>query len=469
LQISSGTQFVSGTTAVDDAASSNLRESQAQGMRSGQVVALANLPIAALAALVIHERIDPSLLIGWFCLFAIVLAARFATTEWQARRAVAVERQLITHTMGTLASGLLWGILPVMLIGRGSFIEFGFCGFVIAGVTAGALPALCWYRPAYLGYLFGATLPLAAALFLHGGDTYAAMGGLALFYAIVLFLTARRYNRTVMETLQLRYDVTQLGQRLLSTEDELALADFEKWRTISHLSHELRTPLNAVLGFSEMLERESLGPVGNDAYRGYAHIIRESGTAILRLVEELLEYSAAETGSLVINRTPTDCRRLLDECLAGCQDAAAQAGINVVQNMPDETIVAWAADSKLKLAIENILDNAIRYTPENGQITVSLKGGDTDQVTIVIADTGVGMSRQDIEVALAPFGRLASPLTNQNPGTGLGLPLARLLVELHEGRLDIVSKPSVGTTVTICLPRVEQQAAANRVVPLRSA
>jgi two-component system cell cycle sensor histidine kinase PleC len=100
---------------------------------------------------------------------------------------------------------------------------------------------------------------------------------------------------------------------------------------------------------------------------------------------------------------------------------------------------------------------------------VSLKGGDTDQVTIVIADTGVGMSRQDIEVALAPFGRLASPLTNQNPGTGLGLPLARLLVELHEGRLDIVSKPSVGTTVTICLPRVEQQAAANRVVPLRSA
>ena len=430
-----------------------MRSSQARGLRSGQLASLANLPIAVFSAFIVREHVTDDRLIIWLGLFVILIAARFAITAWQVHRAVEPDIQLKSHMAGALTAGLMWGALPVLLVESGEFVDFAFCGFVIAGVTAGALPALCWYRPAYLCYLLGATLPAAAALLLRDEQAYMAMGGMILLYAVVLVLTAGRYSRTVLKTLQLNDDVKRLGRRLVSTQDELALADLEKWHTISHLSHELRTPLNAVLGFSQMIENEVLGPIGNTSYRDYAGDIRKSGASILTLAEELLELSAAKTDSVALMRAPIDCHGLLDTCLSGRNAQAAQARVTMVITLPTRPVSATIDGNKVRLALDNILDNAIRYTPAGGRVAVSVSYGGNDDVIFDIDDTGVGMTPAEIEVALTPFGRLDSPLTHRYSGTGLGLPLARLLTELHGGSLEIESQPDNGTKVTLRIPR----------------
>lgn len=428
-------------------------ESRAAGLNAGLPAALANVPIAAVSASVLHDTVDTEILLGWLALFTLIVGGRAGVAYWQSQSKTPVRQRIAAHTIGATLSGLLWGALPLLLMERGAFTDYAFCGFVIAGMTAGALPSLSWHRPAYLGYLLGATLPLSASLFALAEDPFPAMGSLTLLYALVLILTGKRYNRTLGETLKLRDDVTELGRQLVSTQDELVTTDLEKWRTISHLSHELRTPLNAVIGFSEMIERRTLGPLDKPEYAVYARNIRESGETILLLVENLLELSNASAGDMALTRTPTDCRRLVNDCIGARALQAEQAHVAIVVDLSSHKAEAHADPAKLRIAIDSILDNAIRYTPGGGRVSIGATIGRNDDIVITVADTGIGMTPEEVEIALSPFGRIASPLVQHLPGTGLGLPLARLLVEMHGGSLGVTSAPGDGTTVTLRIPR----------------
>lgn len=437
-------------------------------MREGWPATLANLPIAAISALVVRPAVDDRALAVWFAIFAAVVSLRIAISILLPRHGVTTERQLLAQTAGTTAAGLMWGALPMMMIGSADFVHFGFCSFIAAGMTAGALPALSWYRPAYLGYLFATTLPLAAALLLHGGEVYLAMGILVAMYAGLLPVTARGYNRTLVETLQLRGEVDRLGYRLLASEDQLSRADDDKWRTMAHLSHELRTPLNAVLGFSDILRGEQFGPLGDRRYADYASAIHGAGSAILQLVEDLLELSTAQSGALTLTRERVRCADLLQAVLARHGDGARAAGVTIDTRLIAAAVHADLDPGKAGLALDNLIDNAVRYTPPGGRIWTSLDMDSRGAAVITIADTGLGMSPAQIRHALEPFGRVSNPLISQGhrAGLGLGLPLARRLVELHGASFDIRSQPGNGTTVTLRFP---PDTAATNVAPLRVA
>ena len=230
---------------------------------------------------------------------------------------------------------------------------------------------------------------------------------------------------------------------------------------LANMSHELRTPLNAILGFSEVMDKQIMGPLGG-AYRSYAHDIHASGQYLLRLISDLLDLSKIEAGQMELHDEDVDLGELVVECKRLILERADDARVAV------ETCVALdlpgvSADRlRLKQVLLNLLSNAVKFTPPEGRVTISGSARDDGGVVLAVADTGIGMRPEEIGLALEPFRQVGNAFSRRQEGTGLGLPLAKTLTEMHGGALVIRSEPGRGTLVEIVLPphRVLQRAAA---------
>ncbi|HSM95527.1 MAG TPA: ATP-binding protein [Rhizomicrobium sp.] len=235
-------------------------------------------------------------------------------------------------------------------------------------------------------------------------------------------------------------------------KDEAVSANKAKSQFLSNMSHELRTPLNAIVGFSEMIHEQVLGPVGVPRYADYARDIHGAGQHLLLLVERMLGLAEAEANRLVIRRERLAPGARMAKALEKLKNTAAAAAVLVT--CTDDPLGWPAIDGdaeKLDEAFFNILHNAIRFTPANGSVTVS--GCDVDgRLVIRIADSGIGMEPDLLASVVRPFHRLRSAFDGKHQGAGLGLPFAKVIVELHGGALSLESRPGRGTTVTIALP-----------------
>ena len=312
-------------------------------------------------------------------------------------------------------------------------------------------------RAAAIIYLTTATGGLALASFIEPSEWNVAMALLLLCYIGAMSFLAWKFNRAVVDTLRLRVENELLAERLHTADAATATALRSKWETIAHLSHELRTPLNAVLGFSDLMKQEIFGPLGSPRYVDYAGHVHEGGRRALDLIETILNVSYAELGRLTLHESDVDLAALVEQNLAAIAPLAAAHGIAIRKSLGDLPVLR--ADAvKLGQAISNLVSNAVNYTPAGG--TVAVTGGDDGDCRISIADTGIGMAADQIPRALQPFVRLSSALTHTVDGAGLGLPLAKRLIELHGGTLAIKSAPDIGTTVTIVLPGSRRIAAA---------
>jgi len=244
--------------------------------------------------------------------------------------------------------------------------------------------------------------------------------------------------------------------------DEAVRANHAKSMFLATMSHELRTPLNAVIGFAEIIDSQSLGPIGTPRYRDYAGFIRESGRHLLALIEELLGLATAEAGKLQLEKRRTCPARVLADGLDMVRVMAAKAE---VQLKVDGDPAAWpqidADPVKLRQVFVNLLGNAIKFTPAGGQVTVRGEAAD-GVLEVSVSDTGIGIGTEDLPLVMQPFYRVGSAYDARYPGAGLGLPLAKTVVELHGGRLGIDSVLGVGTTVWVRLPAEVAPAAAIR-------
>ena len=233
---------------------------------------------------------------------------------------------------------------------------------------------------------------------------------------------------------------------------EAVRANEAKSQFLANMSHELRTPLNAIVGFSEMLKQQVLGPVGVARYVDYAGDIYDSGAHLLVLVERMLSLAEAESHQLRLTCKPVSAGVLLLEAANLHRGFADKTGvqIHVPSGLAEWPQIDGDAD-KLRQAFANLIHNAIKFTPAGGEVRISgssLAG----RITIKIADTGIGLGPEQLEHVVRPFHRQRSALDGQHQGAGLGLPFAKVIVELHGGSLSLTSAVGEGTTVSIELP-----------------
>ncbi|HEY4113366.1 MAG TPA: MHYT domain-containing protein [Rhizomicrobium sp.] len=251
-------------------------------------------------------------------------------------------------------------------------------------------------------------------------------------------------------------EATKAELELRSSELQAALeaaacASQAKSQFLATMSHELRTPLNAVIGFSEMLVTETFGPLGNPRYREYAGDIRASGAHLLSLINDVLDLSRLDAGQADLRDDDIDVATLIDQTVRMVRGQADAAKLKLSMRLEPNLPRLRADNRRVRQVLLNLLSNAIKFTPGKGRVEISaaLQG---EELAIVVADTGIGIAKQDIPRALSRFGQIDSSLSRKYEGAGLGLPLSKQLVELHGGRLVLESEMNVGTTVAVVFP-----------------
>jgi signal transduction histidine kinase len=228
-------------------------------------------------------------------------------------------------------------------------------------------------------------------------------------------------------------------------------ANLAKSQFLAAMSHELRTPLNAVIGFSEMLTMEAFGPLGHARYHEYARDIRSSGAHLLALINDILDLSRLDSGETELQEEKINVADLIGPVLRMMQAQAAESDVAIDRRIEPRLPRILADKRRVHQVLINLVSNAIKFTPSGGNVRVSVFRAGAE-MAVSITDTGIGIAPEDIPKAFERFRQIDSALSRKYEGSGLGLPLARQLMELHGGRLVLESKLHQGTTVTIYFP-----------------
>lgn len=243
------------------------------------------------------------------------------------------------------------------------------------------------------------------------------------------------------------------GERLQQEATEQAVAaNRAKTEFLANMSHELRTPLNAIIGFSEMMKIEALGPIGVPQYAEYASDINNSGQHLLQIINDILDVSKIEAGKFEIVEQEFNVGVVTEACLRIVDGWSIRIGkefdVSIPQNMP-----GIVADPRVfKQILLNLLSNAMKFTPENGSVSLTASLGEDGSLRLAVEDTGIGIPEDEIPKLTKPFHQVDGSLQRTYEGTGLGLSLVSALVELHQGRLEIESSLGVGTKIIVMFP-----------------
>jgi signal transduction histidine kinase len=249
------------------------------------------------------------------------------------------------------------------------------------------------------------------------------------------------------------HHLEQLAENLKLAKLQAENANRAKSRFLAAMSHELRTPLNAVIGFSEIIKQQLLGPKAQDRYTAYAQDIYNSGVHLLDLINDVLDMSKIEAGRYDVIEEPIDVGEIIDACARMLQARATESGVAICQDLPPHLPLIMADRRAIKQVLLNLLTNAVKFTPSGGLVTIHARLDPSRALCVVVADTGCGIAANQLPHVFEPFRRAERDQPQSaHEGTGLGLAICKGLIDAHHGQIEIASTPGGGTSVTVTFP-----------------
>ena len=272
-------------------------------------------------------------------------------------------------------------------------------------------------------------------------------------------MLAYRLYSTTLATLEARAEkdalIGELEQaKAISDEarQRAEAANISKSRFLAQMSHELRTPLNAILGFSEVMKTEVFGEHAVPAYKEYSADIHNSGVHLLGLINEILDLSRIEAGRYELNEESISLVGIVEDCHHLLKLRATNRGITIHEMFEADLPRLWADERAVRQICLNLLSNAIKFTPQGGEIWLKVGWTASGGQYMSVKDTGPGIPEEEIPIVLASFGQGSNSIKSAEQGAGLGLPIAKSLVDLHGGTFTLKSKLRIGTEVVVTFP-----------------
>ncbi len=459
--------------------------------RNVPAILIANL-LNTLLTVAFFGDVAPAPVLGVWLMLTVGLSA-VGSWMWWTRGDEAFWRELDASvirriTLSAALGGGLWGLFALIVFPPDSLSHQVLLALVVGSTAAASLVSLQSIPLASGSYILLSLAPLIVSFGRVGDPLHWFMTEMLAAYAVVLIALSHNNYAQFLEGVRLRLTNADLLERTAVANERLKrnlgeiewsrnrliqqsaqlrklaheatlerrkaeAANLAKSAFLANMSHELRTPLSAIIGFSEMMQREALGPVGSTRYRAYADDINRSGEHLLALVNDLLDLSKIEAGKMELNEDLVDFGQLIADCVALLRGTAVRAQVELeIEQNPQQLPAVYSDERKLKQILINLLSNAIKFTSAGGSVQIGTAILASGALQVSVSDTGIGIRPEDIAKVFEPFGRLRDAIESGQPGTGLGLPLSRKLAQLHGGTLEIESDPGRGTTVRLSLP-----------------
>jgi signal transduction histidine kinase len=431
-------------------------------------LALGPAPAAAglLSAVYFHARFEREFFhqaLDWYATDALgysIVVPMLMTVHLDALRRmfgrdqIAVTMLLLSIVAGTLLLNFVARDYPLAFLMFPAIVLVTFQrGF--AGGSIGLLMAAAYFMiPVLTGHPHGALkpLPLREQIII-----------VQIFIAVIGF-TVVLVGAALAERQRLEQGLAAAIVRAESAREEAVVAKDAAERAnrlksmfLATMSHELRTPLNAIIGFSELMNRQLFGPLGDDRYREYSGLILGAGHHLLSLINDVLDMSKIEAGKFEMQLQSFDIREIICDSAALMRDRAKRNGVTLSEDLPTTALQVEADPRAMKQILLNLLSNAIKFTPTGGQVTVRARP-ENNALVLSVEDTGIGIPPDHVHHLGNPFVQVRSSAGAAHEGTGLGLALVRALAEVHGGNLKIESVLNYGTTVSVIIPGVSQPA-----------
>jgi two-component system cell cycle sensor histidine kinase PleC len=408
--------------------------------------------------------VEPYLAAAWAALVLashagmLLLCRRYVATpanEVSFRRWT--QRYLVAEFVGGVAWSVLLVLLPSVSANLAGLEVFQFATMlvVVAVITSLASTML----PAAAAGTVPVTVVLAAVYIGRGDLLLLALAAMAIAAQVFFLILASRLNSATLAMLEYRAEkdllIAELGTaKSISDESRRRAeeANLAKSRFLATMSHELRTPLNAILGFSEIISKEVLGPVGNERYKDYVGDIHTSGQHLLNLINEILDLSRIEAGRYELNEEAVSLNRVVEDCHHLLKLRAGNRGLTIHEMFEPDLPRLWGDERAVRQICLNLLSNAIKFTPQGGEIWLKVGWTASGGQYMSVKDTGPGIPEEEIPIVLASFGQGSNSIKSAEQGAGLGLPIAKNLIDLHGGTFSLKSKLRIGTEVIVTFP-----------------
>ncbi len=419
----------------------------------GQIVSLIN---ASMLTWVATSLIVNTAIYGWW-LAAIVIAGIRINQAIIYRRETPAKRAADAFTwhrrarLSATAAGIVWAGGALLLMSQGNTQLQLFAGFVMSGMIAGAVPILAADRLIFRSYAWPVALAVAFGAF--GSDPlHIAFTVMSLLFLLAVTRSVDFFHGTLHDTFRLEHEKDGLLDNLDHARQLAERSDRAKTEFLANISHELRTPMNGIMGLSELLDLEPL----TEPQRELLTPLRESASDLLLLINDLIQLSALEAGHIKPNPTPFALSDLGASLHANYFNACTTKGLDLLEQFDENLPQVVKGDISLLLqAFAQLADNAIKFT-ERGHITLTARiheqSTSTVNIEFAISDTGPGIPAEKIAALDGLFVQADGSATRRHGGTGIGLPIARKLVELMGGKLRIESEVGIGSRFSFIVP-----------------